>query len=240
MYDVETRKALEVKDLKDFMRVEIMKKNHSPITRTIEKGYPSNASTSKIPNLEVLNKKLMDNSALNGLERMYLIECLKNFSDPLKHENGTVAVNQDHARMKNRKVKLCPQKLTSYRTTSTQTDELINYQLPLNKTTLTNDIIKQSKQLAALEKVDSAKATDLMIQSFHKRRNFIFIENPAVSFVKERYPLLFSCTEWVDKWIPSLLGNWTLGVSLQTNHLTEASAHAPQCLRSHKLRHSWP
>ncbi|GFY48017.1 DUF5641 domain-containing protein [Trichonephila inaurata madagascariensis] len=196
IYDVETCKAVGVRDLRDFMKVEIRKKNHPPINRTSRRGYPSNASTSKIPNLEVLNKKLLDNSALNGLERAFLIECVKNFSNPLKRKNDAVAVNQDaHREMKNRKVQVSASNLIANRTTSTQTDELINYQPPLNNTTLTNDIIVQSKRLAASEKVDLAKASDLMVKSFDKRRNFILIERPAVSFVKEKFPLLFSCTE---------------------------------------------
>ncbi|GFU42001.1 DUF5641 domain-containing protein [Trichonephila clavipes] len=196
IYNVETCKVVGVKDLRDFMKVEIRKKNHPPISRTSRNGYPSKASTSKIPNLEVLNKKLIDNSALNGLERAYLIECLKNFSNPLKRKNDTGALNQDaRPEMKNRKVQVSASNLIANRATSTQTDELINYQPPLNNTTLTNDIITQSKKLAASEKVDLAKATDLMVKSFDKRRNFILIEKPAVSFVKEKFPLLFSCTE---------------------------------------------
>ncbi|GFQ65837.1 DUF5641 domain-containing protein [Trichonephila clavata] len=196
IYDIETCKTINVKDLRDFMKVEIKKKNHPPITKINGKSYASNASTSKMPNLEVLNKKLIDNSALNGLERAYLIDCLKNFSNPLKRKNDTVAVNQDaRPEMKNRKVQVDAANLIAHRATSTQTDELINYQPPLNNSTLTNDIIIQSKKLAASEKVDSVKATDLMVKSFDKRRNFILIERPAVSFVKEKFPLLFSCTE---------------------------------------------
>ncbi|GFY39448.1 DUF5641 domain-containing protein [Trichonephila inaurata madagascariensis] len=155
--------------------------------------YPSNAFTSKIPNLEVLNKKLLDNSVLNGLERAFLIECLKNFSNPLKRKNGTAAVNHDASpKRKNCKVQISPFELNYYETTSSQTDELKDYQPPLNNTSLTNDV-RQSKKLTDLEKVDLA--TDLMLKSFDKRRTFILLEKPLVSFVKEKFPLLFSCTE---------------------------------------------
>ncbi|GFS49822.1 hypothetical protein TNCV_4344751 [Trichonephila clavipes] len=44
-------------------------------------------------------------------------------------------------------------------------------------------------------------------------------------------------SQWVDKLIPSLLGNLTLGVSHHTDHLTRTSAHAPQGPRSRIL--SW-
>ncbi|GFV50219.1 hypothetical protein TNCV_621321 [Trichonephila clavipes] len=42
-------------------------------------------------------------------------------------------------------------------------------------------------------------------------------------------------SQWVDKGIPSLLGNLTLVVSCQTGHLTGTSAYAPQGLRSRIL-----
>ncbi|CAL1287852.1 unnamed protein product [Larinioides sclopetarius] len=65
----------------------------------------------------------------------------------------------------------------------------------LNTSIATNDIIVQSKRLATADKIDTAIANDLMAKSFDKRRNFILIERPMASFVKEKYPLLFSNAE---------------------------------------------
>ncbi|GFV40432.1 hypothetical protein TNCV_4493891 [Trichonephila clavipes] len=48
--------------------------------------------------------------------------------------------------------------------------------------------------------------------------------------------LSLSSLQWVDKWIPSLLGDLTLGGSRQTDHLTGISAHAFQRPRSRILR----
>ncbi|GFV58963.1 transposable element Tcb2 transposase [Trichonephila clavipes] len=46
-----------------------------------------------------------------------------------------------------------------------------------------------------------------------------------------------SSLQWVDKLVPSLLGNLTLGVSRQTDHLSGTSANAPQGPRTRIL--SW-
>ncbi|GBN00089.1 hypothetical protein AVEN_119591-1, partial [Araneus ventricosus] len=73
--------------------------------------------------------------------------------------------------------------------------ELIHYKPSLNTSIAANDIITQSKRLASEDKIDAAAANNLMSKSFDKRRNFILIERPFTSFVKEKYPLLFSNAE---------------------------------------------
>ncbi|GFX17865.1 hypothetical protein TNCV_2293131 [Trichonephila clavipes] len=45
-----------------------------------------------------------------------------------------------------------------------------------------------------------------------------------------------SSLQWVDKGVPNLLVNWTLGILHQTDYLIETSTHAPQRLRSRKLK----
>ncbi|GFU33703.1 DUF5641 domain-containing protein [Nephila pilipes] len=197
IYEIEKKmkKRISVEDLKDFMKVEIRKKPHA-VNRSNGQSYSSVASTSKAPSEAILAQKLLDNGSFTGLERAFLLQCLKNHFNPLKRKIVTEAGTPDiRPEMKNRKVQVDAGNLISRRTTYTQTDELINYQPPLNNTTFSNEIIAQSKKLAASDKIDSAVATDLMAKSFDKRRNFILVERPVVSFVKEKYPLLFNCTE---------------------------------------------
>ncbi|GFV70761.1 hypothetical protein TNCV_2023251 [Trichonephila clavipes] len=47
--------------------------------------------------------------------------------------------------------------------------------------------------------------------------------------------LSLSSPQWVDKYVPCLLGNSTLGILRQTDHLTGTSAHAPQSPKSRVL-----
>ncbi|GBN80021.1 hypothetical protein AVEN_235904-1, partial [Araneus ventricosus] len=97
---------------------------------------------------------------------------------PLKRRKEDDSVRP---KMKNRKVQVDAANLIANKTTYTQTDELINYKPSLNTSTA--------------DKMDAAITTTLMSKSFDKRRNFILIERPVTSFVKEKYPLLFSNAE---------------------------------------------
>ncbi|GIY99032.1 DUF5641 domain-containing protein [Caerostris extrusa] len=152
------------------------------------------ASTSREPDRNEITRKLLDNATLTGRERAFLIDFLNNHGS-LKRKDNSGDVQPTAPEMKNRRIQVTASNLIVYKTTQTQTDELINYQSSLDSSRTNNDIIVQSKKLASAEKIDVAKATDLMAKSFDKRRNYIIVERPAVSLVKERYPLLFSYRE---------------------------------------------
>ncbi|GIY99033.1 uncharacterized protein CEXT_141541 [Caerostris extrusa] len=142
------------------------------------------ASTSREPDRNEITRKLLDNATLTGRERAFLIDFLNNHGS-LKRKDNSGDVQPTAPEMKNRRIQVTASNLIVYKTTQTQTDS----------SRTNNDIIVQSKKLASAEKIDVAKATDLMAKSFDKRRNYIIVERPAVSLVKERYPLLFSYRE---------------------------------------------
>ncbi|KAF8783096.1 uncharacterized protein LOC129963396 [Argiope bruennichi] len=190
IFDSKNKSFIGIYDLKDLMKVEIKKKVSSALNGTRHSPGPS---TSKQPDKKELVQKLLDNRVLTGLERAFLVDLLEDFNYPsLKRKSVDDLVRPE---MKNRKVQVDAANLIATRVTSTQTDELINYKPSLNSTITANDIIIQSKKLAAADKIDAAIATDLMLKSFDERRNFILIKCPFAKFVKEKYPLLFSNAE---------------------------------------------
>ncbi|GBN44209.1 hypothetical protein AVEN_32713-1, partial [Araneus ventricosus] len=188
--DIKNKKFIGIDDLKDFIKVEIKKKTSYALNGRSHSLVPH---VSKEPDRKELVQKLLDNRVLTGKERAFLVDLLEDsYHPPLKRRKEDDSVRPE---MKNRKVQVDAANLIATKTAYTQTDELIHYKPSLNTSIAANDIITQSKRLASEDKIDAAAANNLMSKSFDKRRNFILIERPFTSFVKEKYPLLFSNAE---------------------------------------------
>ncbi|CAL1287851.1 unnamed protein product [Larinioides sclopetarius] len=189
IFDVKGKRFIGVEELKDLMKVEIKKKTSYALNG---RSHSPSPAVSKEPDRKELVKKLLDNRVLTGKERAFLVDLLEDsYHPPLKRRREDDSIRPV---MKNRKVQVDAVNLIANKTSYTQTDSSLE-KPTLNTSIATNDIIVQSKRLATADKIDTAIANDLMAKSFDKRRNFILIERPMASFVKEKYPLLFSNAE---------------------------------------------